>query len=217
MSRTLSSRFLSSATAMAVASLVAFAPSAQAIQYTGAWDPSFGSAFPDLGWRGEATFFVPDACLSQSGWVFNFDSCSSNGMKLVSAEVEFYRLSDPTNTAFHETLLFDVASPWVLSMKLENGLLTGVLGTFNYFVPSTLPLAGGPYTDFVLLFENDIARMGFVSDPPEGHKTSGFSDRSPPDGTPFITFRVVPEPASLPLLLLGIGVMGWLVRRHPIA
>jgi hypothetical protein len=81
-------------------------------------------------------------------------------------------------------------------------------------MPSTLPIAGGPYTDFVLLFENDIARMGYVSDPPEGHKTAGFSDRSPPDGSPFITFRVVPEPASLPLLLLGIGVMGWIARRH---
>ena len=145
------------ATLMAI---FAFAPSAQAIQYTGAWDPSFGSAFPDLGWRGEATFFVPDACLSQSGWVFNFDSCSSSGMQLVSAEVEFYKFSDPTNTTFQETLSFDVSSPFVLAMKLDNGLLTGVLGTFNYFMPSTLPIAGGPYTDFVLLFENDIARMG---------------------------------------------------------
>lgn len=213
MLRTLSKRFLSAAAAVALASLLATAPSAQAVTYTGAWDPAFGLAFPDLGWRGEATFFIPDACLSQTGWVFNFDSCSSSGMKLVSAEVEFYKLSDPTNTAFQETLLFDVASPFVLSMKLENGLLTGVLGTFNYFVPSTLSLAGGPYTDFVLLFENDIARMGFVSDPPEGHKTSGFSDRNPPDGTPFITFRVVPEPTTLLLLLLGIGAIGLLARR----
>jgi len=197
--------------------VLAFAPSAQAIQYTGAWDPSFGSAFPDLGWRGEATFFIPDACLSQSGWVFNFDSCSSSGMQLVSAEVEFYKFSDPTNTAFQETLSFDVPSPFVLAMKLDNGLLTGVLGTFNYFRPSTLPIAGGPYTEFVLLFEDDIARMGFVSDPPEGNKTAGFSDRSPADGTPFITFRVVPEPTSLPLLLLGIGVMGWLARRKSTA
>jgi hypothetical protein len=138
-------------------------------------------------------------------------------MQLVSAEVEFYKFSDPTNTAFQETLSFDVPSPFVLAMKLDNGLLTGVLGTFNYFRPSTLPIAGGPYTEFVLLFEDDIARMGFVSDPPEGNKTAGFSDRSPADGTPFITFRVVPEPTSLSLLLLGIGVMGWLARRQPTA
>ncbi len=210
----LSGQARSAALATAAAALLALAPSAHAIQYTGAWDPSFGAAFADLGWRGEATFFVPDACLSHSGWVFNFDSCSSNGMKLVSAEVEFYKLSDPTNTAFQETLLFDVSSPWVLSMKLDDGMLTGVLGTFNYFVPSTLPLSGGPYTDFVLMFENDIARMGFVSDPPEGHKTAGFSDKNPPDGSPFITFRVVPEPASLPLLLVGIGAIGLLARRR---
>jgi hypothetical protein len=93
-------------------------------------------------------------------------------------------------------------------------MLSGVLGTFNYSVPSTLPLAGGPYTDFVLLFDDDIALMWFASDPPEGHKTTGFSDRSPPDGSPFITFRVVPEPTSLPLLLVGVGALGWLSRRR---
>jgi hypothetical protein len=207
----------SCAAAAAFASMLAVASPAQAAVYTGAWDPAFGSSFPDLGWRGEATFFVPDACLSRSGWVFNFDSCSSSGMRLVSAEVDFYKLSDPENTAFQETLSFDDPSPFVLSMKIENGLLTGVLGTFDYFRPSTLPLAGGPYTDFVLLFENDIARMGFVSDPPEGHKSSGFSDRSPPDGSPFITFRFVPEPGSLPLLLAGLGVIGFLARRRLIS
>ena len=57
-----------------------------------------------------------------------------------------------------------------------------------------MPIAGGPYTEFVLLFEDDIARMGYVSDPPDGPKTRGFSDKNPADGSPFITFRVVPEP-----------------------
>lgn len=199
------------ASTLAVAMIFASSP-AKAIIWTGAWDPAFGADFPDLGWRGEATFFLPDACLAEQGWVFNFESCSSFGMKIVSADVEFYKLSDPTNPAFHETLSFDIASSAVLSMKLDNGVLTGVLGTFLYSRPSTLPIAGGPYTDFVLLFEDDIARMGYVSDPPDGPKTRGFSDKNPADGTPFITFRVVPEPGVWSLLMLGLAAM-LLARR----
>lgn len=198
---------------IATTGLLSIAP-ANAVIYTGAWDPAFGPAFPDLGWRGEAKFFVPDACLSQTGWIFNFDSCSSFEMKVLSAEVEFYKLSDPTNAAFQETLLFDVATDAVVAMELTDGILSGILGTFLYSVPSTLAIAGGPYTDFVLFFEGDIARMAYFSDPPYGKPSFGFSDKNPPDGAPFITFRVVPEPATLALLLGGIGLIGFAARQR---
>ena len=197
------------------AGLVCGAPSQAAI-FDGAWDPAFGSAFPELGWRGEARFFVPDACLAESGWVFNFESCSGFTMKVLSAEVEFYKISDPTNPAFHETLSFDVATSLVAAMQIEDGQLAGLYATFDYFRSSTLAIAGGPYTDFVLLFEGDIARMGFISDPPDGPKKRGFSDRNPPDGAPFITFRVVPEPGSLALVflsLLGIASLAMRSRK----
>lgn len=183
---------------------------AQAAIYVGDWDPAFGSDFPDLGWRGEATFLVPDACLATDGWVLNGNACSGFGMQLLSAEVEFYRLSDPSNPAFHETLQFDVASSAVLAMELDDGLLTGVLGSFLYSRPSTLPLAGGPYTDFVLFFEGDLARLFYVSTPPDGHPTAGFSERHPPDGSPFITFRTVPEPGVIGMFaaaLLGLALL----------
>ena len=93
-------------------------------------------------------------------------------------------------------------------MRIEDGLLTGLYATFDYFVPSTLAIAGGGYTEFVLLFQDDIARMAFISDPPDGPKTKGISDRSPPDGSPFITFRVVPEPSGLALLVLATLAIG---------
>jgi hypothetical protein len=140
------------AAALLLLGITAFTP-ARAISYIGKWDPAFGAAFPDLGWRGQATFFVPDPCLAQNGWVLNSDSCSAFGMKIVSAEVEFYKLSDPTNTAFQETLFFNTPSNAVLSMDLNNGLLEGVYGGFLYSVPSTIPLAGGGFTEFALLLK----------------------------------------------------------------
>ena len=198
---------------MFVAGLAFSAPS-QAVIYVGAWDPAFGSAFPQLGWRGEAKFFVPDACLAESGWVFNFESCSGGEMKVLSAEVEFYKLSDPANPLFQETLLFNDPTSLVLAMRIENGLLAGLYATFDYFVPSTLAIAGGPYTDFVLLFQDDLARMAFISDPPDGPKIKGISDANPSDGSPFITFRVVPEPASLGLVLIAAASIGAALRRR---
>ena len=186
---------------------LAFSAPSQAVIVVGAWDPAFGSAFPELGWRGEAKFFVPDACLAESGWVFNFESCSGGTMKVLSADVEFYKLSDPSNPLFQETLSFDDPTSLVAAMKIEDGLLAGLYATFDYFVPSTLGIAGGPFTDFVLLFEDNLARLAFISDPPGGPKTKGISDRVTDDGSPFITFRVVPEPSGLSLALLGLLAM----------
>jgi len=190
-------------TFLVAAGLACVAP-AHGATYHGSWDPAFGSAFPDLGWRGEATFFVPDACLAESGWVFNFESCSNGAMKVLNAEVDFFKLSDPTNPAFQETLEFADPTSLVERMRIENGTLTGLFATFDYFVASTLPLAGGPYTDFVLLFVGDVAQMGFISHPPDGDKTRGFSDLNPPDGAPFITFQLIPEPGGVALALLAL-------------
>jgi hypothetical protein len=195
-------------TTVIVAMNVAYLAPSDAAVVVGKWDPAFGSAFPDLGWRGEATFFVPDACLAESGWVFNFESCSNFGMKILSADVEFYKVSDPTNTAFQETLSFDDPSSVVERMNIENGILAGLFGTFDYSVPSTLPLAGGPYTEFVLFFEDNIARMGFISNPPDGDETRGRSDANA-----FITFRVVPEPDSLALAVIALLGAFTAVRR----
>lgn len=194
---------------------LAWAAPGQAAIYTGDWDPAFGPAFPELGWRGQATFFVPDACLAQTGWVFNFASCSSFGMQLLSAEVDFYKLSDPSNPAFQETLLFGTASDLVLKMKIENGALAGVVGTFDYFLSSTLPIAGAPYTDFVLFFEGAYARMLYVSKPEDGWPSIGLSSLNPASGgSSFMTFRPLPEPGSLALVGMGLALIGWIARRR---
>ena len=197
------------------ASMLAVTAPTQAVVYSGAWDPAFGSAFPQLGWRGEAKFFVPDACVIESGWVTVL-GCS--GMKILGAEVEFYKLSDPTNTQFQETLSFDIPSIFNLAVKYDDGELTKVLGGFPYFRESTLSIAGGPYTKFWLSFLGDLASMFYVSDPPYGKTTWGFSDPNPPGGGgPFITFRQVPEPGSLFIVLAALGALGIGARRRRVA
>jgi len=188
-----------------------FAAPTQAAIFAGDWDPAFGAAFPDLGWRGEAHFFVPDACLALDGWVFNFGQCS--GMKILDAEVEFYSLSDPTEATL-ETLLFDIPSNAVVSVNLDDGQLLGVVGGFTYFMPSTLPLAGGPYSEFLLFFLADIPVLKFHSDPPGPHNsTFGFSDFTS-ENRPSITFSLVPEPGALALLGLGLGMIGLMMRQR---
>jgi len=194
--------------AVAVAAALACATPAQAVIYQGDWDPAFGSAFPDLGWRGDARFFIPDACSGLSGLVFNFGQCS--GMKILEAEVEFYSLSDPTEATL-ETLVFDIPSNAVFSAKLDDGQLLGVLGAFPYFRPSTLPLAGGPYTDFLLAFLGDVPVLTFKPGP--NNKPFGFSDFTS-ENRPTITFRVVPEPGALALLGLGLGMIGLVMRQR---
>lgn len=187
----------------------------QAALYGGSWDPAFGPAFPDLGWRGEALFYVPDACLAQSGWVFNWASCSSFGMQLVNATVDFYSLSNPSNTALQETLVFGTASDAVLKMNIQEGSLAGVVGTFDYFLSSTLPIAGAPYTDFVLFFNGAYAQMFYVSKPAEGWPSAGFSSLNPASGgSSAMTFHLIPEPGSLALVLTGLALIGWSTRRR---
>jgi hypothetical protein len=135
-------------------------------------------------------------------------------MSILSADVGFYKLSDPGNPAYHETLSFAMPSTAVISMTITEGSLAGVDGTFLYSVASTLPLAGGPYTDFKLFFDNDVAGMFYVSRPPGGPVTWGVSDYNPPDGTPFIIFTPVPEPGTYALMFAGLAAIGFVARRR---
>jgi hypothetical protein len=63
--------------------------SAHAAVYTGNWDPAYGVPFPNLGWRGEANFAVPDGCGTPA--VLSVFDCP--GMAVLDAKVVFYDTS----------------------------------------------------------------------------------------------------------------------------
>lgn len=213
---TLKRAFTSTVAALAIA--LPLASPVQAAVYTGTWDPAFGSAFPDLGWSGEVTVFVPDACLGLSGLVLNGNSCSGGSMQLLSAEVSFYSLSNPSNPALQETLSFDTAVsgfPWMLGMQVQGGALTGIIGAFDYLVPSTLSIAGAPTTSFGLGFlGNAAAMLAFDS---ATHQIS-FSDlyRAPGgSANTLITFTpAVPEPSTYALMLAGLLALSFVAKRR---
>lgn len=216
MLKTLADKIVCGCTGLAIAATLVVSAPAQGAIFTGAWDPAFGPAFPDLGWRGEAQFFIPDACLALSGLILNTDPCSVSSMQILSAEVEFYRVSDPSNPAFQETLNFNVPSGDVTAMQVVANQLAGVFGSLGYTRSSTLPLAGAPLTDFLLFFEGDVAQLAFFS-LGEGQPPSGLSSQAP------ITFSrlngpiPVSEPASLALVLVGLGATAALRRRQAAA
>lgn len=208
----LKSRFQNAVVGAAMAAAVAFgaAAPAQAAVYNGSWDPAFGAAFPQLGWNGEGTFFIPDACLALgAGLHLNSGACA--GMELVRADVNFYDLSDSSHTPL-ETLHFTVPSTFVTSMRVDaNHQLSGVVGAFGYLVPSNLNIAGGNNVLFGLAFLDNLAQMAYFI--PDGG--FGSSDLNPREGgQPFITFApAVPEPSTYALFAAGLAAM-WQIRRR---
>ena len=80
---------------LGLAAVLAPVRHAGAALFVGTFDPSFGGNLADLGFRGQATFFIPDACLGQTGFlVSNSDPCSNGAMSMTSATVELYRFSN---------------------------------------------------------------------------------------------------------------------------
>jgi hypothetical protein len=201
---------------------------AQAAIYSGRWDPAFGSLFPNLGWKGSATFIVPDACLGMTGSFANAaPGCGGGGMQVLDASLSFYdSLADPTGSHVLQVLTPGNA-PVVVGMTLaSSGGVTSLLGAdTGYFlgVPGNIPQAefNGHDYYFHLILHGDQAALFYTlnaNDTP-GCASDAFG---PPDPTKcgysatpahIVFTQAIPEPSTYALFGLGLGALLTLRRR----
>jgi hypothetical protein len=224
---------LGSSLKRAAAAIAAFGVigTAHAAVYTGTWDPAYGAPFNqaglELGWKGSATFTLPDSCVAAGGVVTSFDCLAAPGMQVVNAQVQFYKLSD---LSLIETLNFG-SGAFVYSMTFDSALSLTAVET-SFFTSPLRPVStfGGLQDySFHLIFDGSGAQLvhtkvGIYSSPNCLTKTSdvtlcgtSFDSRTATGSTPF-TFTTIqapiPEPQTYALLLAGLAAVGIAARRR---
>ncbi len=221
--------------------LTVCASSAQAAVFSGVWDPKFGAPFVtdlpfgatnNLGWRGTATWDIPDTCLPGGTATVNNAVDCAGGAIVTSAQVEFYNFDlglDPPTVA---TLNFNPATMSISDMGFVGGQLAHLTTTSSNFVnpPENLWQFGVAWdVEFSLFFT--FNEVGFADGPHLGWRqchydrtyathydeggsycNSGFSNpNNDPDLVPTLHITRVPEPGTLALALFG--VLGLASRR----
>lgn len=211
--------------------LAVCAGSAQAAVFSGVWDPKFGAPFVtdspfdahnNLGWRGTATWDIPDACLPGGTATIN-NAVDCDGAAIVtSAQVELYNFDLGLNPPAVATLNFNPASMSISDMRFVGGNLAHLTTSPSNFVnpPENLWLFGVAYdVEFSLFFTNSVE--GFADGPHlrwrqchsytyshhdnrEAYCRTGVSNPdNDPDLVPKLEITRVPEPSSLALALVG--------------
>ena len=219
---------------LAVAVAAGAAAPAQAAVYTGNWDPGYGEPFPNLGWKGSATFFIPDACLSlASSWVGNNDACSGGGMKVLDATLSFYDIvTDPSGTGpAAQTFSFvDPGTALVYEMYVGannqlQGVSTGFFAPVQASTAAAQAIAGSAYFHLAFLKESSPASTPSV----QLYHTDSFSN-------PLCLFPMpgqaacaggfgaqkavleiapaIPEPSTYALMLGGLAMLAAVARRR---
>jgi hypothetical protein len=195
---------------------------ASAAVYTGVWDPKLDDAFDNLGWRGSADFFVPDACVP-SGTVDLANNPGCGGLAAVtSATVIFYALDDVLMTP-QRTLVIDASTLVVDTLRFVDGQLAQLSTSLSDALRVDMELAsfGVPaQTQFALQFTlADGPRLAFT-DPVCQRQTAKACETLFNDGTKYPPqFRIgdavpVSAPATLPLVALaGLGLLAASRRR----
>lgn len=204
--------------------------SAQAIVYSGVWDPPYGAPFANLGWSGSVRVSVPDYCVPPGAGVAtrnNYTDCA-NGAFVETASVRFYDINTLSELA---TVVFNASSIDVFDMEFTSGNLTGLEAGSS--LPETVAADLSDYgvaagTQFFLSFtfpgdNSDEDYQGartastsygyrgpildWVLCPDEAcYCDNGSNDRTIPFNQP-LAFQRVPEPGTLALAALGLLIL----------
>jgi hypothetical protein len=209
---------------LAVLTVVVGGP-AQAAVYSGIWDPPYGSPFTNLGWRGTATYFVPDTCLPAGTVIVDNATGCGGAATVTSAQVEFYdtTAAGPTPPAI-ATLIFNPASMIIDDLSFVSGQLADLSTSASNYVDPTANLSAygvGANTMFSLFFTlADGPRLGwkdcsyysttYYSTHHSYGCMSGTNDITNFPVTDFTITRV-PEPGTLALATLAL--LGLAPRR----
>lgn len=168
---------------------------ADAAVYTGVWDPVYGAPFTNLGWRGTATFAVPDSCEpSGTADISNTLNCGG-AASLTSAAVEFYDASS-TGQATLDTLTFNPASMLIGTLRYVNGNLDQLTTSSSnavYAGANLSAFAVTPSVAFFLSFDLGGPHLSWLDCSNEKNEclrgTNSFA--------PQFSISRVPEPGSL--------------------
>jgi hypothetical protein len=201
---------------LGAAATLGLAGSARAALYSGNWDPAYGGIFPGLGWEASALFDVPDACLALGSGSNIPISGACAGFDVLSAQVSFYNVADPS-TILHSYAL----DPNVIvnGIDLAGGKLSGIdTGFFGSFV-SELPIAGsGQFSFSLILFGGTEAQLVYANPPETSPGCATFQVLGASCGfsanVATGVFAPVPEPESYALLFAGLGAIGLVTRRR---
>jgi PEP-CTERM motif len=220
------------APALAAGLWLAAAGAAHATVYVGAWDPTYGSIFPDLGWRGTFEYNAPGAPNCNPNGTDSSVACIG-GSSLVSASIDFYDINTNQDLATIDWATSDLDGSFYPVVNINALQFTGgqptALATdpFPDFLPTLLSgVDGTPYNHFEfyafsLQFLIDTVVDGNSYTGPILGWTeidcavcaTGHSDvtQFPPQD---FSITAVPEPASLALVAGALVAAGWVGRRR---
>jgi hypothetical protein len=214
--------------AFAALALGLAAGGAEAAVYSGRWDPNFGGLFPNLGWKGSATFVLPDACVGMTGSFANSSPvCGGGGMQVTNAQVDLYDIANPSvilqvlnvgNAPFVNGMTIATSEGVTSLLGADTGFFHGVLGA----IPEA-EYNGHDYY-FHLILHNDQAALFYTLDAAEtpGCATTAFGPVDPTlcgfsaTSAHVVFTPAIPEPTTWAMFGVGLAAL-WSQRRRLVA